>query len=85
MHANFQASSSTCVRGGGGGDRRKDECHAIFGRNRIEISKLHLLLWSGRDNIWTSAISLSHIIFVFHQDWADIIKFMTLWVVQKYR
>jgi len=38
MHTNFQASSSIGV-GGGGSDRRKDRCHAIFGRNRNEISK----------------------------------------------
>jgi len=41
MHSNFQASSSTGKEGRGGGDRRKDRCHAVFGEKRIEISKLY--------------------------------------------
>jgi len=47
MHANFQDSRSTGV-GGGGGDRHKDRCHAIFGSNQNEISKL-LSRLLGRD------------------------------------
>jgi len=40
MNANFQASISTGV--GGGVDRWKDRCNAIFGGNLNEISKLPL-------------------------------------------
>jgi len=54
MHANFQASSSTGVQGGGGGVETPDAHHFAESHSEISSSSITLI---GRDNFNSRAYS----------------------------